>query len=181
MYKRQVRTEFRKARRTASAEPRIEDSEPPVEDSGSDAPALPPPSPLELWLLKYVLLTPELSHFAAVHLDPLWVSHPVVRRVIALHFAFGGDVAGLVGQFEGDDQARSLVAQAATERRAIPEPEKQLADTILRLRNAVMDREITRLTGLISDPALPDTARSEALTQLHHLRTQKRQPLEPLG
>lgn len=174
-----MRAEFRKAARSAPA-PTVEESEPlPGDPEGDDTP-LPPPTALELWLLKYVLLTPELSHFAAEHLDPRWVSHPVVRRIIALHFAFGGDVAGLLGQFEGDQQARSLVAEAATERRAIPEPEKQLADTILRLRNAVLDRDIVQLTARMVDPGISEGERAQALIDLHRVRTEKRQPLVPL-
>lgn len=175
-----VRSEFRKARRAVSSEPGPEESEPPPgfeEESGP----MPPAPALETWLLKYVLLTPELSHFAALHLDPLWVTHPVVRRVIALHFAFGGDVAGLLGQFEGDDHARTLVAEAAAGRRSIPEPEKQLADTILRLRNAAYDREIVRLTALMSDPEASEEARGTALAELNRLRLGKRQPLAALG
>lgn len=176
-----MRTEFRKAARSAPA-PVAEESEPEAfpGDLDPDDTPLPPPSPLELWLLKYVLLTPELSHFAAVHLDPRWVTHPVVRRIIALHFAFGGDVAGLLGQFEGDHQARSLVAEAATERRTIPEPEKQLADTILRLRNTVLDREIVTLSARIVDPGISEGERAQALSDLQRVRAEKRQGIVPL-
>lgn len=176
-----MRTEFRKVRRTAVPEAPPEKMEPFDPVSEADEVQMPPPPSVELWLLKYVLLTPELSHFAAVHLDPHWVTHPVVRRVIALHFAFGGEVAGLLGQFEGDHQARTLVAEAATERRAIPEPEKQLADTILRLRNSALDREIVQLTGQLADPSLPEADRTQALADLQRVRAEKRQPLAPLS
>ncbi|MFO1461778.1 MAG: DNA primase [Verrucomicrobiota bacterium] len=175
-----VRSEFRKARRAVSSEPGPEEFEPPPEFEEGSGP-MPPAPALETWLLKYVLLTPELSHFAALHLDPQWVTHPVVRRVIALHFAFGGDVAGLLGQFEGDDHARTLVAEAAAERRSIPEPEKQLADTIIRLRNAAYDRDIVQLTARMSDPDASEEAHGTALAELNRLRLGKRQPLAALG
>lgn len=177
-----ARIEFRKARRTpvAARDP---------EDTGGDAgarqaepsPQAPPPPALEQWLLKYVLLQPSLSHFAALHLDPHWVTHPAVRRVIAMHFSLETGVAGLLATFEDDDEARTLVAAAATERREIPEPERQLADTILRLRNAALDREITALMARASetDPAGP--GHHELLAALQDCRRRKRQPLEPLG
>ncbi|MBL9175546.1 MAG: DNA primase [Verrucomicrobiales bacterium] len=176
-----VRSEFRKARRAAPSEPGPEESGPPPGFEEEGPGPMPPAPALETWLLKYVLLTPDLSHFAALHLDPLWVTHPVVRRVIALHFAFGGDVAGLLGQFEGDDHARTLVAEAAAERRSIPEPEKQLADTILRLRNAALDREIVQRTARMTDPEASEAERTEALENLNRLRLAKRQPLALLG
>ncbi|MCW5559988.1 MAG: toprim domain-containing protein, partial [Verrucomicrobiae bacterium] len=176
-----ARTEFRKARRAGPVEPGPEASEPPpaAADETTDPP-LPPPPPIEQWLLKYVLLSPELSHFAAGHLDPHWVTHPVVRRIIALHFSLGGEVAGLLAQFEGDEAARTLVAASAAERREIPEPEKQLADTILRLRNATLDREIVRWTARAAEPGLPEAEHLQVLSELQRCRRQKRQPLEPL-
>lgn len=176
-----ARTEFRKVRRGAPAEPGPEESSPPPELEGAiPEPPLPPPPPLEQWLLKYVLLSPELSHFAAVHLDPHWVTHPVVRRIIALHLSLGGEVAALLGHFESDESARTLVAAAAAERRAIPEPEKQLADAILRLRNAALDREITQLTARVAEPGIAEAEHLGILSELQRCRRQKREPLAPL-
>jgi DNA primase len=174
-----VRTEFRKSR---PAPPRSEPDEPPLTEP-DEGTAEPPPRPpqAELWLLKYLLLSPELAHFAAAHLEPAWVTHPTVRRIAALHFSLGTDVAGLLAQFEGDDFARRLITESASEQRAIPEPEKQLADVILRLRNAAYDRQIAALTAQFSDAALAHEEHVTAQIEQQRLRAAKRRPLEPSG
>ncbi len=174
-----VRTEFRKARLNA-APTRDEAQEPPVEDS-AEPEALPRPSGTELWLLKLLLLAPEHSHFAADHLDPSWIMHPTVRRIAAVHFSMGTDVAGLISQFEGDDFARSLITECASEQRAIPEPEKQLADVILRLRNAAYDATMASLSATLSDASLPEEERLAALAEQNRLRLEKRKPLQSHG
>lgn len=174
-----VRTEFRKARLNA-APAREEASEPPIEES-AEPEALPRPSGTELWLLKLLLLAPEHAHFAADHLDPGWITHPTVRRIAAVHFSMGTDVAGLISQFAGDDFARSLISESASEQRAIPEPEKQLADVILRLRNAAHDATMTSLSSTLADASLPDQERLAALSEQNRLRSEKRKPLHPLG
>jgi DNA primase len=174
-----VRTEFRKARLNA-APAREEASEPPIEES-AEPEALPRPSGTELWLLKLLLLAPEHAHFAADHLDPGWITHPTVRRIAAVHFSMGTDVAGLISQFAGDDFARSLISESASEQRAIPEPEKQLADVILRLRNAAHDATMASLSSTLADASLPDQERLAALSEQNRLRSEKRKPLHPLG
>ena len=174
-----VRTEFRKARLNA-APTREEASEPPIEES-AEPEALPRPSGTELWLLKLLLLAPEHAHFAADHLDPAWITHPTVRRIAAVHFSMGTDVAGLISQFAGDDFARSLISESASEQRAIPEPEKQLADVILRLRNAAHDATMASLSSTLADASLPDQERLAALSEQNRLRSEKRKPLHPLG
>jgi len=174
-----VRTEFRKARLNA-APAREEASEPPIEES-AEPEALPRPSGTELWLLKLLLLAPEHAHFAADHLDPAWITHPTVRRIAAVHFSMGTDVAGLISQFAGDDFARSLISESASEQRAIPEPEKQLADVILRLRNAAHDATMASLSSTLADASLPDQERLAALSEQNRLRSEKRKPLHPLG
>ena len=174
-----VRTEFRKARLNA-APAREEASEPPIEES-AEPEALPRPSGTELWLLKLLHLAPEHAHFAADHLDPGWITHPTVRRIAAVHFSMGTDVAGLISQFAGDDFARSLISESASEQRAIPEPEKQLADVILRLRNAAHDATMASLSSTLADASLPDQERLAALSEQNRLRSEKRKPLHPLG
>jgi DNA primase len=173
-----VRAEFRKVRPPATSAPQAMEHVPQHDEAAMEQTR---PSALELWLLKYVLLNPELAHFAATHLDPAWVSHPVIRRIIGVRLESQEDVASLLARFEGEDFARSLVSAAASERRAIPDPEKQLADTILRLRNAAFDRRVAELVAAVADGALPETDRVAALTEQQQLRAAKRQPLQPLA
>jgi len=169
-----VRAEFRKSKATT---PRSEEPTP------SRAPAaIPaqPPSDLELWLLKYLLTTPTLAHFTAVHLDPGWIRHETVRRILVLQFQSPGDIAGMLSHLEDDELARSMVTEAASERRTLPNPETALADTLVRLRNQWLDERIGDTTRTLADPALEDSERLALLTELQRLRTSKRLPLQPL-
>ena len=174
-----VRAEFRK--QAAAAQPRYERSEeePPLEELASQA-RPERPGVNELWLLKYVFLSSDLQNFAAVHLEPEWVPNPVVQRILAMHFQEGGDVVGLLGRFEGDPSAESLITEAATEQREIPEPERQLADVVRRLRDAWLDRQIALRNGRLGDPTLDDDDRMVLLSELQALRLRKRSPLEPI-
>ena len=90
-------------------------------------------------------------------------------------------VAGLLAQFEGDDFACRLITENASEQRAIPEPEKQLADVILRLRNTAYDQRIARLNAHLSDATLTGEEHHAALAEQQDLRVARRQPLLPLG
>lgn len=174
-----VRAEFRK--QAAGAQPRYERSEeePPLEELASQA--MPErPGVNELWLLKYVFLSADLQNFAAVHLEPEWVPNPAVQRILAMHFQEGGDVVGLLARFEGDPFAQSLITEAATEQREIPEPERQLADVVRRLRDAWLDRQIALHNGRLGDPTLDDEDRLGLLSELQALRLRKRSPLEPI-
>ncbi len=174
-----VRAEFRK--QAAAAQPRYERSEeePPLEELASQAKPE-RPGVNELWLLKYVFLSSDLQNFAAVHLEPEWVPNPVVQRILAMHFQEGGDVVGLLGRFEGDPFAESIITEAATEQREIPEPERQLADVVRRLRDAWLDRQIALRNGRLGDPTLDDEDRMVLLSELQALRLRKRSPLEPI-
>ena len=174
-----VRAEFRK--QAAAAQPRYERSEeePPLEELASQAKPE-RPGVNELWLLKYVFLSADLQNFAAVHLEPEWVPNPVVQRILAMHFQEGGDVVGLLGRFEGDPFAESIITEAATEQREIPEPERQLADVVRRLRDAWLDRQIALRNGRLGDPTLDDEDRMVLLSELQALRLRKRSPLEPI-
>jgi DNA primase len=177
-----VRAEFRK--QAAGAKPRYERAdepqEPPLEEL--DSQVVPErPGVNELWLLKYVFLSAELQAFAAIHLDPDWVPNPFVQRILGVQFQTGGDVVGLLGRFEGEAFAQSLITEAATEQREIPEPERQLADVIRRLRDAWLDRQIALRNGRLADPTVDDDERLSLLAELQALRLRKRSPLEPMA
>jgi len=171
-----VRSEFRKARGVTSTH---ETTEPALSDSEEDTTPT-RPSELELWLLKYLLINPSLAHFAALHLDPSWISHPVMRQIVGLHFSVQADVAGLLSRLEQDDFARSLVTEAASERRALPNPEAALADTLLRLRNTMLDQRMAALTRQLVNPDLSEEARMAVLVELQQVRNAKREKLQPL-
>ena len=72
---------------------------------------------------------------------------------------------------------RSLVTEAVAEDRPIPNPEQQLADVSLRLRNQFLDRQIAACVQRANSPETSETEKVELLRQQQKLREQKRAPL----
>ena len=171
-----VRAEFKKIR----APQRAETEEP---DTMGEPPA--PPSAQEFWLLKLLLLDDELVNWACAHLDLNWVQHAGARQIISARLTGPPDghrpsVTALLTELE-DAAVRSLVTEAASEQREIPNRAQQLADIVKRLRDQFVDRRLAGLAQRMNLPALPDSERVELLQQQQALRRLKRQPLIPLG
>jgi hypothetical protein len=72
---------------------------------------------------------------------------------------------------------RSLITEAAAEERALPNPDKQLADVILKLRNQFLDRQIVAVTQKAGLPEIPDDEKLELLHERNKLREIKKSPL----
>jgi len=68
---------------------------------------------------------------------------------------------------------RNLVTEAAAEDRNIPNPEQQIADVALKLRNQFLDRQIVTLTHKASQPELSDIERADLLRERQQLRQRK--------
>jgi len=160
-----------------------------VQSSESDDPALSVeretlnrPSPQEFWLLKLLLLHDDLVGWAALHLDMNWMAHPLARKIVEQRLAAQTNetwksLAAFLDECETPEM-RSLVTEAAAEDRRIPNPEQQLADVALRLRNQFLDRQIAALTHKISQPDIPHAEQNELLHEREKLREQKRAPLK---
>jgi DNA primase len=143
-----------------------------------------PPSPIEFHLLRLLLLHEELVATAAMNLDANWISHPQVRQIVSLRLAAQEqetwhNLAEFLDRCESAEQ-RSLVTEAVAEERKIPNPETQLADVALKLRNQFLDRQIGALTQKISQPQTPDDEKVSLLREQMKLKEQKRSPLSPL-
>ncbi|PYM16502.1 MAG: DNA primase [Verrucomicrobia bacterium] len=141
------------------------------------------PSTQEFWLLKLLLLDDELPEWASAHLDLDWVQHAVVRQVISARLTARPDglrpaVTALLAELD-DATARSLVTEAVSEQREIPNRNQQLADIVKRLRDQFVDRQSARLAHRMSQPDAPDSERIELLKQQQALRQLKKQPLVP--
>jgi hypothetical protein len=76
---------------------------------------------------------------------------------------------------------RSLVTEAVAEDRKIPNPEQQLADVTLKLRNQFLDRQIAALTQKAAQPEISDAEKIELLRAQEKLRRQKRTKLFAAG
>jgi len=171
-----IRMEFKKLRR-----PQKTDGQPDAATAPSELPAR--PSTQEFWLLKLLLLDDELLPWAVAHLDLNWVPHALVRQTIAQRLAAQPDgrhpsVTALLATLE-DATARSLVTEAVSDQREIPNRSRQVADIVRRLRDQFIDRQLGVCAQGISRPDLPDGDRVDVFRQQQALRELKKQPLAP--
>ncbi|HUA67449.1 MAG TPA: hypothetical protein VMA13_02780, partial [Candidatus Saccharimonadales bacterium] len=77
-------------------------------------------------------------------------------------------------------EMRALITEAVAEDRKIPNPDQQLADVTLKLRNQFLDRQIAALTQKASQPQISDSEKIELLREQKKLRDRKGAPLTPL-
>jgi hypothetical protein len=130
-----------------------------------------------------VLLHENLIGWTALHLDANWISHPFARQIVERRLAAQTNeswknLAAFLNECETSEM-RSLITEAVAEERTIPNPEQQLADVILRLRNQFLDRQISALTQKASQPEVSAAEWMELLQEQKKLREQKRAPLAP--
>ena len=173
-----VRREFSKGKTS----PAVETFEPEEADRVEEE--MPRPSALEFWLLKLIVGTSEesLLEWLFQHLDMNWVRHPYVKQALIFrldrlveHQAF--DVPELLASFT-NGEATSLVTEAAAEQRSIPNPQEQLSDIVLRLRNLHIDEELRRLAQAPREAGEDELVQAAQMLELQRL---KRQPLEMLA
>jgi DNA primase len=174
-----VRAEFAKVR---SSEFGVRSSE--NEDSTSNEPEseMSRPSTQEFWLLKLLLLHDDLVAWTALHLDVNWISHPFVRQIVERRLTAQTNetwqsLAAFLDECESPGM-RGLVTEAVAEDRKIPNPDQQLGDVVLRLRNQFLDRQIAASIQRASQPETSETDGMELLREQQELRQQKRAPLK---
>jgi DNA primase len=174
-----VRLEFKKQRAAAPPGPvaREPEEEPLTEPEAGPA----PPTTQEHWLLKLLLMHDDLVPWAAQHLQPDWIQHPVVREIIERRLAAHVHQTWLsFAAFLGDcdtPEMQSLVSEAAIAEREIPNPMQQLTDLATRLRNQHLDRQLAALMQQMNQPELSEASRLELLQQQMEMRALKRKPV----
>jgi DNA primase len=155
-------------------------------ESGEPAPDSEPemsrPSTQEFWLLKLLLLHDDLVGWAALHLDVNWISHPFARQIVERRLAAQTNetwqsLAAFLDECESPGM-RGLVTEAVAEDRKLPNPDQQLGDVTLKLRNQFLDRQIAASVQRASQPETSETDRMELLRRQQELRQQKRAPLK---
>jgi DNA primase len=182
-----VRAEFKKIAkaRPAAVPAATPAAEAPSEDVSFEELEQPRPSDKEFWLLKLLLRHDELASPAQQFLDANWLPHPLVRSVVERYLAVHARQAWQsLGAFLGDcesDEMRTLITEAVAEERKIPNPEQQLADVMLRLRNEHLDRQIAGILQQASQPDISDEHKVELLQAQQEFRAQKRSVLLPIG
>ena len=174
-----VRAEFRKLSRASPAPPDAD------EEPVADSPAPQPPSTHEYWLLKLLLAHDELVGWATLHLDPKWVQHPLARQIISQRLAAHGNqtwssLANFFHECEAPEM-QNLITETTADERPIPNPDQQLSDIALRLRNQFLDRQIAVLLQRANQPETAEDERLDLLRQQQELRRLKRQPLVPIA
>jgi len=176
-----VRGEFKKVH---VQQPVVREPEEDSFETAEPAVQIPRPSPIEFHLLKLILLYDELAPWAVLHLDAKWIPHEHVRQIVDLRLAAQEhetwhNLAEFLDSCESSEQ-RSLITEAVAEDRKMPNPETQLADVTLKLRNQFIERQIAALTHKISQPDLSDGERVSLLHEQQNLKNLKRSPLTPL-
>jgi DNA primase len=148
------------------------------------APAATNPSPKEFWLLKYLFLEGSDMAWVASNLDLQWLEHATVRQIVEALVAAHTEqrwrgVAAFLGELPGEE-AKRLLSEALSDPRPIPNPQQQLADTLLWFRNRALDRQIAELLTRIGNSSLSEAERLQIPQQQQTLRRLKQQPLAPL-
>ena len=138
------------------------------------------PNAQEFWLLKLLLVSDEAAAAAVGRVRPEWIRHATAREIIARRLALQESgawrgFATFLAEFDSP-QTSSLMSEAASDDRKIPDPEKQVLDVALRLRNQFIDRELTSLTQRVSQPGIAQEELVAVLQQQKVLRELKRQP-----
>lgn len=171
-----VRGEFRKYARTLKSG--VVEPEPELPEA-AEAPQR--PSTQELWLLKLLLLNDDLAEWGTRHLELAWIQHELTRQIVAARLEAHANhtwssLPAFLDQFESP-VAQNLITEAVLEARPLPNPQQQLADLTLRLRNQFLDRQLSALVQRGSLPTTSETQHVELLRQQHEIRLLKRQPL----
>jgi DNA primase len=175
-----VRAEFKKTPTVKMVS--VENEDEAFESAASSETAR--PSPHEFHLLKLLLLHDDLVTWTALHLDVNWISHPHVRQIVEQRLAAQTNetwktLAAFLDECNSTEM-RNLVTEAVAEDRKIPNPETQITDVTLKLRNQFLDRQIAVLTQKTSQPETNEAGKIELLREQQKLREQKRAPLSPL-
>jgi DNA primase len=180
-----VRKEFNKAHVTSVTTAEEDEYIDSVAAAEAEQETIPRPAMLETWLLKLTLRHDPGVDWLAAHLDPGWIQHPHVRDIVSrrLRAQQEGNWRSLGAFLDGFESAslRSLITEMTCDERAIPNPDQQLADVVLRIRNQFVDQQMAALTQQLSQPGLSDAQNVELLQHLQQWRQFKKQPLGPLA
>jgi DNA primase len=179
-----VRKEFRKANVTAVANA-AEDEYFDSAAAEAEGEAMERPTPLELGLLKLVLRHEAGIEWLGAHLDSQWIHHSQVRDIVSRRLqlqreATWRNLAAFLDEFESG-AVRSLMTELISDDHDIPNPDQQLADVTLRLRNQFVDRQMALLTQTLGQPEATPGEHLELLRELQQWRQYKKQPLAPLA
>jgi len=173
-----VRVEFNKL---AQGQPDLAPAD--TDESFEDAVPAQRPSPQEYWLLRLLLANDDLAAWASAYLKPEWIQHPMAREIVqrriqAHHQQTWTSLSAFVAELTRAE-LRSLVTEAVTDPRPVPNPAQQLSDVTKTLRNQALDREMAGLMLELNQPATSEEDRLDILRRQEVIRSAKRQPVVP--
>ena len=147
-----------------------------------DQPQIPRPSHPELWILKLALLNDDSIEWLAAHLDFHWIEHPQVRTILEHRLTPHHDnawpsPAQILNDLE-DVSAQNLLTEASTDPLKLADPANVLRETLLRLRNVYIDRQLIQIATQMADP---NANIAELLTRQKSLRAARTTSLTPVS
>jgi len=178
-----MRAEFAKRKRTFQrAEPEFVEEEIPIPE---DQLPLPKPSPVEFWLLKLALFGETPAEWLESHLDLQWVVHRGVKEILQQLFALIAEKpdAGLSDLLAvlPSEPFRKLATEAMIDGRKIPNPDRQLRDIVLRLRNQFIESRLAEIQRDLIPGATDEAKWPELINERNALKDLIIQPLELLA
>jgi DNA primase len=174
-----VRSEFRKTNRPKASPESIPNAGEGVEETAS------PPSEREFWLLRFLLGSDDQIDWAAYHLDPTWIQHATVRRVVEARLsAHAGKswrgIPALIDELQ-DGRAAALITEAVADVQLSGDSARNLIETVRLVRNDFIDRQVAALQLRLAQPGLLESEAASILHQQAELRRLKQQPLDGPG
>ena len=177
-----VRAEFAKRKqkfqRVSSTQ---EEKQVPVSE---EAPMVKPNS-VEFWLLKLALAGESPTDWLESRLDLQWVVHNGIREILHQKFALfaennSASFPDLLG-FLPSEPHKKLATEAVADGRTIPNPDQQLNDIVLRLRNQFIDSRLGEIQRELVSSAADESRWPELIAERDELKKLMRHPLEPLA
>jgi len=170
-----VRAEFRKIKPKR-----------PGPESATDSTAQPPaeevkPSEREFWLLRFLLASDDHMDWVVAALDPEWIEHGTVRAIFEKRCQLHSNQSwhGIPSLIEAFDSpgAQSLVTRAVAEQVHVESLQRNLMETVLRVRNSAIERELKVLTVRRAQPNISEEEAMQIEYRKDELRRLKSQPI----
>lgn len=150
-----------------------------------EEPQRPPPSLPESWILKLALLYDEFLEWLKAHLDFHWIEHPDVLAILEIRLSQDEQgmwpaPAAILHELRAVS-AQNLLSLAVTEPLKLTDPFVVLRDTLLRLRNVYLDRQLNLIATRLGSPNLTDEESAELFRHQRALHTARLSPLTPVS
>ena len=173
-----VRAEFQKIKGKRATEIAPSEGEAPQETTADEI----KPSEREFWLLRFVLANDDHVEWLSQALDGKWIANSAIREIVSQRCAAHSDGSwrGIPGLLEQCDStaAQQLITRAVAEELDAEGLFKNLSETVLRVRNDYIERELKILTQRRAQPGLSEEEGVEIEKRKNELRRLKNEPIE---